>query len=120
MKPVETTKEIKMCPFCGRAASSFINDFMNVDKFYINCFTCNSRSHLYDSEDEAIAAWNERKDCNCDELSYFENGVELATNILERHKNTAEKLGGKDCAAYHILGAIIEEIEVQLDHAVNP
>lgn len=107
--------DFKPCPYCGdKCVMSFERG-----EFKLRCYNCHAKMEWFTNEDEAMEAWNKR-DCNCDELSYFENGVELALNVLERVKSDAEKAGGKDCAAYLIISRIIEEIENQAENAVNP
>lgn len=54
--------DIKPCPFCGGEAET-LKDFdclLSEWQYYIQCKKCYSSSHLYKTDDEAIAAWNRR------------------------------------------------------------
>ena len=52
---------LKTCPFCGGEA-----EVMNgcacyePDDYWIRCKKCEAETRIYDSEAEAIAAWNRR------------------------------------------------------------
>ena len=55
-------KELKNCPFCGGKAISRRRrpDHIMNGKYFISCAECKNKTHYYDSEEEAIAAWNKR------------------------------------------------------------
>lgn len=59
-----TSEKLKICPFCGGNASSYIAPSPNPDikyLYYIECDKCEMCSRGYISEKEAITAWNIRK-----------------------------------------------------------
>lgn len=56
-------EKIKPCPFCGGEAE-FV---MSGGDRRVDCKKCGARSDWYDTEAEAIAAWNNRADSNYSE-----------------------------------------------------
>ena len=54
--------KLKPCPFCGGEAYICRTDFLNSESFYgVRCCDCeSSSSQQYDTELEAIKAWNTR------------------------------------------------------------
>ena len=53
--------ELKPCPFCGGEAEMLTAESMNGGYLFgIMCNDCRSRGDVYDTEAEAIAAWNTR------------------------------------------------------------
>ena len=58
--------ELKPCPFCGGEAEMLTAESMNGGYlFCIMCNDCRSRGDVYDTEAEAIAAWNTRDERTC-------------------------------------------------------
>ena len=55
-------EKLKPCPFCGGGAYIHRTDFLNAESVYgVRCCDCeSSSSQLYDTEMEAIEAWNTR------------------------------------------------------------
>ena len=55
------TEKLKPCPFCGGEAV-LDDDFFYTDEpaYIISCNKCYSSSDVYDTEHEAIEAWNRR------------------------------------------------------------
>ena len=55
-------KELKNCPFCGGKAISRRRrpDHIMNGKYFISCAECKNKTGYYDSEEEAIMAWNRR------------------------------------------------------------
>ena len=49
-------KELKPCPFCGGKAEDLVYDC----EFWINCMKCHNGTSPYDSQEEAVKAWNTR------------------------------------------------------------
>ena len=49
--------KIKRCPFCGGDGKVWIYDY---DGWIIGCENCGTRTEIYDTEEEAIEAWNRR------------------------------------------------------------
>lgn len=56
-------KTLKLCPFCNGEA--FIN-IEGRDKHWVECRECGSESDCYETEAEAIAAWNARTERTCE------------------------------------------------------
>ena len=55
--------ELLSCPFCGGEAEMLTAESMNGGYLFgIMCNDCRSRGDVYDTEAEAIAAWNSRAD----------------------------------------------------------
>lgn len=53
--------ELLPCPFCGGEAETLTAESMHGGYLFgIMCNDCRSRGDVYDTEDEAIAAWNTR------------------------------------------------------------
>lgn len=53
--------DLKPCPFCGGKAEMLTAESMNGGYLFgIMCNDCRSRGDVYDTEAEAIAAWNSR------------------------------------------------------------
>lgn len=53
--------ELELCPFCGGEAEVLTAESMNGGYLFgIMCNDCRSRGDVYDTEAEAIAAWNTR------------------------------------------------------------
>ena len=54
------------CPFCGGEAEILTAESMNSGYLFgIMCNDCRSRGDVYDTEAEAIAAWNTRAERTC-------------------------------------------------------
>ena len=104
----------KPCAYCG---GNCIINFIK-GEYTLNCDSCPAKLEWFATTTDALNAWNTRSN-NCDEISYFENGVALAIDVLDKHKKLAEAAGGKECAAYLVLGGIIDEIETQLEYAIR-
>ena len=55
--------ELLSCPFCGGEAETLTAESMHGGNLYgVMCANCAGRSDVYDTEAEAIAAWNTRAD----------------------------------------------------------
>ena len=55
--------ELLQCPFCGGEAETLTAESMHGGYLYgIMCSDCRSRGDVYNTEAEAIAAWNSRAD----------------------------------------------------------
>ena len=56
--------ELKLCPFCGGTA--FCNEYVYafdsycVETHLVECNGCHATTFEYDTEEEAIEAWNRR------------------------------------------------------------
>lgn len=92
-------EELKTCPFCGGEAEIVIS---GGDR-RVDCKKCGARSDWYDTEAEAIAAWN-RREASCTEkqnsskLTYAD--VEKMVNPLEWGYRRCEDKG--DCEYAYI------------------
>ena len=59
--------ELKPCPFCGGEAEMLTAESMHGGYLFgIMCNDCRSRGDVYDTEAEAIAAWNSRAERTCE------------------------------------------------------
>ena len=53
--------KLKPCPFCGDFSISGVEEHgENAGEWYIYCTGCFTRTAYYNTEAEAIAAWNRR------------------------------------------------------------
>ena len=54
--------DLKPCPFCGGEADILEHQFEGFSPTYgVTCLDCNCETYqFFDTEDEAIAAWNRR------------------------------------------------------------
>lgn len=70
--------ELLPCPFCGGEAEMLTAESMNGGYLFgIMCNDCRSRGDVYDTEAEAIAAWNSRADYH----GYEQAAIEAWENI---------------------------------------
>ena len=76
---------LKPCPFCGGEAEMLTAESMNGGYLFgIMCNDCCSRGDVYDTEAEAIAAWNSRAERTCENVKlrqlirYMEPWIENA------------------------------------------
>ena len=55
-------EKLKACPFCGEAAvvRRRNQDHIMRDKYFVCCVKCKGKTKYYDTEEEAITAWNQR------------------------------------------------------------
>jgi len=75
--------ELLPCPFCGGEAEILTAESMNGGYLFgIMCNDCRSRGDVYDTEAEAIEAWNTRAERTCKGIDTF------------------EELSGTDCPAW--------------------
>lgn len=59
-------EELKPCPFCGGDVSIKIHDFSNGTRLYTPKCKCGAGIvRVFDTEAEAIAAWNTRAERTC-------------------------------------------------------
>ncbi|EGR9571404.1 restriction alleviation protein, Lar family [Salmonella enterica subsp. enterica serovar Grumpensis] len=54
--------ELKPCPFCGGHAETFTTDGTEVGTYWYlaECWVCESRTGLYETEEKTAEAWNQR------------------------------------------------------------
>lgn len=64
------SEDLKPCPFCGGEAevhpSSDWNTRFSGKTFFVWCDKCETRGDYYNSEAEAVAAWNARAERTCE------------------------------------------------------
>lgn len=48
--------ELKPCPFCGGEASPTVYK----NEAVVECIDCDARTGIFDTEEEAVEAWNRR------------------------------------------------------------
>lgn len=70
-------EKLKPCPFCGGEAEVV----MSGGDRRVDCKKCGARSDWYDTEVEAVAAWNNRADSN---YSVFPNSSNLTYADVEK------------------------------------
>lgn len=59
--------ELKPCPFCGGEAEILTAESMHGGNLYgVMCDCCAGRADVYDTEAEAIEAWNTRAERTCE------------------------------------------------------
>lgn len=61
-------ENIKSCPFCGGDSITRRRnpDHIMRNKVFVTCTKCKNKTGYYDTEEQAIAAWNKRVDNNND------------------------------------------------------
>ena len=77
---------LKPCPFCGGEAEMLTAESMNGGYLFgIMCNDCRSRGDVYDTEAEAIAAWNTRAERTCECVAeYAKSPIDGKTIVLHR------------------------------------
>lgn len=55
-------KELDPCPFCGGHAEIFVTDGTEEGGYWYwaECWVCESRSALHETEEKTAEAWNQR------------------------------------------------------------
>lgn len=78
---------LKPCPFCGGEAETLTADSMHGGYLFgIMCNDCRSRGDVYDTEAEAIAAWNTRAEYH----GYEQAAIEAWQSIKAFKERTCE------------------------------
>ena len=68
--------ELKPCPFCGGEAETLTAESMHGGYLFgIMCSDCRSRGDVYNTEAEAIEAWNTRAERTCEKLPQLSDNV---------------------------------------------
>ena len=57
--------ELKPCPFCGGEAEVLSSIRLNEQTFFAWCDNCESRGYYYNTEADAVEAWNTRSERTC-------------------------------------------------------
>lgn len=79
--------ELKPCPFCGGEAETLTADSMHGGYLFgIMCNDCRSRGDVYDTEAEAIEAWNTRAEYH----GYEQAAIEAWQSIKAFKERTCE------------------------------
>lgn len=60
-------EELKPCPFCGGEAkiNRIVNTFYQYARYFSSCTRCSAESKMFETEQEAIEAWNTRTERTC-------------------------------------------------------
>ena len=75
---------LEPCPFCGGEAEMLTAESMNGGYLFgIMCNDCRSRGDVYDTEAEAIAAWNSRAAMEFDNWFYLPKPKEPIVEVTE-------------------------------------
>ncbi len=99
---MSAVKELKPCPFCGGQAEIHPSNDWDAKftgaTFFAWCDECETRGDYYNTEAEAIAAWNTRADDNEDVVTCFNCGAQIdmlgmftplaKSSVLYRHYAT--------------------------------
>lgn len=76
--------ELLLCPFCGGEAETLTVESMHGGYLFgIMCNDCRSRGDVYDTEAEAIAAWNSRAAMEFDNWFYLPKPKEPIVEVTE-------------------------------------
>jgi len=68
----KSNNDLALCPFCGGEAETLTAESMHGGNLYgVMCANCAGRSDVYDTEAEAIAAWNSRAERTCAMIPSF-------------------------------------------------
>lgn len=54
--------ELKPCPFCGSSEIALQQEYGHLPMFFVGCDNCGASASYTETEEEAIEAWNERKE----------------------------------------------------------
>ena len=87
---LDGVKELKPCPFCGGEAETLTAESMHGGYlFVIMCDDCCSRGGVYDTEAEAIEAWNTRAEMSQEDIAILldELGVSERTCHAELNES---------------------------------
>lgn len=52
--------ELKPCPFCGGKAELNVYPFDTRNEYQVECENCFCQTYVYDTEQDAIEAWDRR------------------------------------------------------------
>lgn len=63
--------ELRKCPFCGGEASTYV---AYDDGYYVCCNECGCGLPVYNTEQDAIEAWNRRTSCDTCAMYYPNDG----------------------------------------------
>ena len=60
-------EKLKPCPFCGGEAkiNRIVNTFYQYARYFSSCTRCSAESKVFETEQEAIEAWNTRAERTC-------------------------------------------------------
>lgn len=57
---IQSSRNLKRCPFCGSKAVGCRNTELDMD-WHVKCYSCGSEGPFERTKDEAIEAWNNAK-----------------------------------------------------------
>lgn len=119
----KSTNTLALCPFCGGEAETLTAESMYGGYLFgIMCNDCRSRGDVYDTEAEAIAAWNSRADYHGYEQAAIEawESIKAWNSRAEHGTMTAELVRAIEDVLRHSTDTVwVGEAETLVDRMVS-